>query len=195
MWWTIKDIPWYDGRYAVTEDWRVWSYPKITWGWHNWKFLSVGKTKSYEYVTLRKDNKSKTYLLHRVVLGTFIPNPENKPQVNHINWNKHDNRLENLEWCTHSENLLHLFRVLWYKTTEKHRLSAVENWRSIWNKYWSINWKKKAKKIMQLTTEWILCRIYESAVYAWIKNNVWWTSISRAARKNIKYIGYFWKYV
>ena len=65
---------------------------------------------NYNRVTLSKNHKSTRYLVHRLVATHFIENPDNKPFVNHIDNNGTNNILTNLEWCTHSENMIHAQR-------------------------------------------------------------------------------------
>ena len=71
-----------------------------------------GVTAPYKFVILRKDGRSLQVMVHRLVALAFIPNPENKAEVNHKDGNKHNNHADNLEWVTRSENLLHSYRVL-----------------------------------------------------------------------------------
>ena len=80
--------------------------------------------KGYCYVDLRNNNKRTRFLVHRLVCFNFLGNPENKPQVNHINGIKLDNRLENLEWNTCKENINHAIQ------TGLNNISGVNNYRS-----------------------------------------------------------------
>lgn len=73
--------------------------PKIKEAYVDWD--------GYERTSLYEDNRTKLVGVHRVVAEAFIPNPKNKPQVNHINGIKVDNRPENLEWVTNTENIRH----------------------------------------------------------------------------------------
>ena len=65
----------------------------------------------YKLVELSKHGKGKKFLVHRLVATAFIPNPENKPQVNHIDGDHFNNAVSNLEWCTGSENMQHAMRT------------------------------------------------------------------------------------
>lgn len=68
--------------------------------------------KGYLCVDLYNGNKRKKKYIHRLVAEAFIPNPENKPYVNHIDGNPHNNSVENLEWCTPLENVEHASKVI-----------------------------------------------------------------------------------
>lgn len=65
----------------------------------------------YYMITISKNNKSKPYRVHRLLANNFIENPENLKEVNHIDGNKLNNNLENLEWVTHFGNMQHAFRI------------------------------------------------------------------------------------
>lgn len=86
-------------KYIFTKDGRIWSkYYKM------WMNGNVG-TKGYLQIWLTcTDGKKRYFMKHRVIAHFFLPNPDNKPQVDHINGNRQDNRAENLRWCNQSEN-------------------------------------------------------------------------------------------
>jgi len=100
----IKDIKGYEGQYAITTQGRLCKYSitqcKVKW-------LSLNRKTEYVRLGLVRDGKRTFYHLHRIVAEAFIDNPENKPQVNHLNCNKHDNKRYNLEWSTRIENWEH----------------------------------------------------------------------------------------
>ena len=116
IWKSIKN---FEGLYEVSNlgnvkalkrTWRVWNYrgKKYQEMSNKEKILSYSISKcNYKQVVLTKQNKKYLKTIHRLVAESFIPNLDNKPCVNHKDGNKLNNNVENLEWCTYSENSKH----------------------------------------------------------------------------------------
>lgn len=100
-----KEIKGYEGRYMISSFGRVKSLLR-----NKENILALKDIRGYKNACLwSKEQKRRTIQVHRIVANHFIPNPLNKPQVNHINHKKDDNRVENLEWVTNSENVKHSY--------------------------------------------------------------------------------------
>lgn len=95
----IKDYP----NYGISRDGEVLNLK------FNRKIKYIKHPKGYFNLHLYKDGISKLFLVHRLIAEAYIDNVNNYPQVNHINGIKTDNRIENLEWCTASQNAKHAF--------------------------------------------------------------------------------------
>lgn len=116
-----KDIPNYEGMYQISNFGNVRSLDRVIYankGNPKRNMFSKGKilinhvsNTGYYRAKLCKNQKRKMFFVHRLVAEAFIPNPENKPQVNHIDGNRLNNHVENLEWATMSENVLHAYNT------------------------------------------------------------------------------------
>lgn len=116
------------------KDGRIRSYSE--------KILKLRKDrKGYYFVTLYNINSNLQLRIHRLVAEAFILNPENKPCVNHIDSNRLNNQVENLEWCTYKENTNHAIKVnRLYKPARK---LTEEQVNEIKNIYWYGNYSQK----------------------------------------------------
>lgn len=121
-----------NGGYYVSNFGRVYSSPSRSNVNRNGMILSPSKNhKGYPMVVFRKGIE-RTVTIHRLVALEFIDNPMNKPQVNHINGIKDDNRVENLEWVTNRENMDHAVKYLPKRIyTENEKMVAAKLARSL----------------------------------------------------------------
>jgi len=175
-----KDVIWFEWYYMVSEKWEIktknynkkW-YEQVLKQRHHWR------DKNYLVVTLRKPWLRKNALVHRIVAMAFIPNLQNKPQINHKDWNWFNNSISNLERCTNKENQKHAYDVLWRK------------WHK-WLRYWN---NKTARVVLQYNLEWKFLKEFDSITRAQCefgvkKSNIW--MVCNWYRN--KALWYIWKY-
>lgn len=133
--------------------------------------------KGYEIITLNKEGKKKTCLIHRLVAINFIPNPNNYTDVNHKDENKSNNKVENLEWVTHKYNMNYGDRSI--KASEK-----LKNTRTL-------SKNGKARKVINIDTGKVFNTILEASWYYKINAS----GISQCCRgKSSNCGGFKWKY-
>ncbi len=148
----------------------------------------IGKLKSrkatinnwYYLLCLSKKNKNMYFKVHRLVAFAFIENPDNKKFVNHIDWDKLNNSVNNLEWVTSSENMFHSYRVLWRKPPHLLRVWCLNN---------------LSKSILQYTKDWEFIKEWD-----WITNTakILWISQWNISSCLLLYRktawGFIWRY-
>lgn len=145
IWKTVKNF----------EDYQVSNTGKVRSCKRN-KIKEMAQDKRYGYmrITLRKKGKSKHYQVHRLIAETFIDNPLNLKEVNHKNGIKDDNNVENLEWCSRSENEKHCYR----NNPELHKTSIVYQYdlQNRFIKEW--NSIKEAQETLKINNVSACCR-------------------------------------
>ena len=164
-----KDIAGYEGLYQVSNLGRV----KSLYTGNMLKMLP--HSTGYYAVALYKKRIPKRCIVHRLVAMAFIENPENKPTVNHKNGNKHDNRVNNLEWATHQEQQQHALKT---------GLKVGVNYKN----------NKLSIPVAQYTLGMDLIKVYPSMNEA-ERNGFSCAEICRCCKgKKKTHRGYIWKY-
>lgn len=162
----LKEYP-KNNNYLVSENGEIFSKrfnkkltPKVNWD-------------GYFRIQIWKNNKCKFVSWHRVVAETFIPNPNNLPCVNHKDGNKQNNSVDNLEWCSQSENIKHAWET---------GLSTKEN-------------HSKYGKVAHFDSNGNLIKIYQCPSVASEESGANYFTILNSAKKKTKSKNGYWRFI
>lgn len=139
----------------------------------------ISKQTGYKEVVLSNKKTKKTISIHKLVASAFIPNLDNKPCINHIDGNKLNNHVDNLEWCSYSENTVHSFKI----GTQRPNYIILKN-----------NGKLKRKKVLQFDKNMNFIKEWNSQTEVAKHFGIYPSCISevcRGKRKSCK--GFIWK--
>ena len=191
-----RDIPQYEGLYQVSNQGQIRSIDRIvrrndetTKNLRGFILLPLYQKSGYMFVFLSKNGKAKRMAIHRAVALAFIPNPENKPEVNHINEDKTDNRVENLEWDTIKENRNYGTRIA--RGIANRNQTGEKN--GMFGKRGSLN--PNSKKVLQYDLSGQFIREYDSVKMAAEMTHSNASLIARVANGYLKQTNSFiWRY-
>lgn len=150
-----KDIEGFEGLYQVSNIGKIKSL------YTNKETFGSPHSHGYKIVSLTKNKKHSKRYIHRLVADAFIPNPDNKPQVNHIDGDKTNNCVKNLEWSNNSENNKHSYRILGNR--------------------------KQSKKVKNIKTDKYynsIAEAYENSIYTKIYGKAYFIQMITGFRKN-----------
>lgn len=170
-----KDIPEFENLYQISNYGRIFSIRRN-------KIRKLHNVKGYYHIILCNNAIDFEFKVHRLVAKAFIPNPKNKPEVNHKKGIKTDNRAWMLEWCTTKENAQHAFKTGLRKATPaSFKLGCI--------------FPKRRKKVFQYTLNGKLIKKFSSLTEASKSIKKGHSQISRCINKKIdSAFGFIWKY-
>lgn len=181
---TWKDIKNFEGLYKINNKGEIYSTKS------NKKIKPIKQHTGYYHVSLCKNGKIYQKRVHRLVAQTFIPNFLNKPDVNHIDMNKSNNCVENLEWVTKKENNQKMFKIKPPRTnTEKRKKTQLENIKKAT--------EKNKKKVGQFKNGKLI-KIYDSITSVGKELKIDTSHISSCCKGKPNYKtshGFEWKYM
>lgn len=190
-----KDIKGFENLYQVSNLGRVKSLPKIhnCYEFKNYltkeKFLKgYPNSKGYLRVYLKRDKKEHKKFIHRLVAESFLENPFNKKEVNHIDHNILNNKITNLEWVSHQENM----QWAWENGRLNH---IVEIGKTSYRKGLAKAQEKVKRKVCKLDNKGNIIKVYNTMTEAWKENNIDSGSLTKCCQGKQKTCkGLYFKY-